>query len=78
VTRDEAIKTFHQARGSKHLGAGMVDAFVALGVLKLDPEPTPDARINSTINTICLYGKNVCAGTIKDALDKAGFKIVEK
>ena len=69
MTRDEAIQI-----QNRHIPHDIVDILWDLGVLKLDPPLTPDQRINIAINSL---GSQRDAGHVRDALKKAGFKIVE-
>lgn len=79
MTREEAIKIFSEKKVGKDWEADWIDKLAALGVLKLEPPPSLDARINTALNMEILYpAGDRCAGGIKKALDKAGFKIVEK
>lgn len=86
MTRDEAIEKVEACFLFNRPGQEWVfnprylmDAFVELGMLKLDEPKTLDARINTAINEELLCGKREkCAGSVKKALDAAGLKIVEK
>jgi hypothetical protein len=55
-----------------------IDSYIALGLLKIDADPTTDQRINKAINYELCSSREKCAGNIKEALNKAGFEIVEK
>lgn len=76
MTRDEAIKTWDIARGKGDYAPTFIDAFVALGMLKLDEPKSAQQMayaafvsagwsVTRTVETICL-------------IDSAGLKIVEK
>lgn len=89
MTRDEAVYAIHKAHNPddfeeappqhkwdshRDWAIKAVDGYVALGLLKLDPPLTIEQRINRAIN---MMGSRRDAGDVKEALAKAGFKIVE-
>lgn len=70
---DMSVQTLRQAASET------IDAYVALGMLKLEePEPV-DRRANYAMNKIIFEKKaSLCAGDLHQALDRAGLRIVEK
>jgi hypothetical protein len=86
MNRDQAIKVAEASCWRVGDCAGLVDALVALGVLKLE-EPTPKPAIQVALAGIVLQRRDSAdasgwriglygASMILNALDEAGYKIV--
>lgn len=76
MTREEAVKILNKIWGGNpqhDLANSYLDAFVALGMLKLY-EPARDKAIEALWGT----GSNITPYEVLKALDTAGLKIVEK
>lgn len=88
MTRDEAIRTWremlHPENGPKwspeEWSKKAIDCYVALGMLKLDePKSLPQKLRDFVMDTRLAQGDAMQRlGNLKDVLDAAGLRIVEK
>lgn len=86
MTREEAILDFQRAffpngtefsaRDDRNYAIRQVDAFVALGLLKLDEPENADER--ATLKAIAALDKRGWSRGFFSVLDDAGLKIIEK
>jgi len=74
MTREEAIKSWSE-HSPFSVAEKVIDGFVALGMLKLDPPKSIEHRLHDAM----MDGNTRCSiGWLFHVLDKAGLKLTEK
>lgn len=81
MTRDEAVNVMSEIWGGNRqhaLGESYVDAFVALGMLKLDEPKSAQQKLDALFSLYRLEDARLKMHEFLAYLDEAGLKIVEK
>lgn len=88
MTRDEAIEIWHRDDGKLRSPAEIIDAFAALGMLKLDEPKSAEERFyeivseNLAVDSPAMRepreNKRAVGMIFYEALTEAGLRIVEK